>query len=70
MSYWTGMKSKNVLSVIIVTLLLSTTGCVTLTQSKIPTLIESLNKHEFSEEERDTIGELLEYINELENGYI
>jgi len=66
-SYWIDMRNKSVLSVTIGILLLSTTGCVTLTQSKIPILIEDLNKHDFSADERETIGGLLEYINELEN---
>lgn len=30
-------------------------------------MIQSLERHEFDPEERRTIGELLKYINELEN---
>jgi hypothetical protein len=49
------------------TVILSTSGCVTLRQSRIPEFLQKLNNHEFSIEEKETIGEILYYINELEN---
>ena len=42
-------------------------GCVTLRESRIPEFIEELNQHEFSSSERETIGEILDYVNDLEN---
>ena len=46
---------------------LSMPGCATLRPSRIPEMIQSLEAHDFSESERQTIGELLNYINQLEN---
>lgn len=43
------------------------TGCVTMRESRIPEFMEELNKHEFSPEQKETIGEILHYVNELEN---
>jgi hypothetical protein len=48
-------------------MLIFSNGCVTLKQSRIPEFIQELNSHEFSPEERQTIGEILNYINQLEN---
>ena len=42
-------------------------GCVTLKESRIPEFLKELNNHEFSSEEKETIGEILHYVNELEN---
>ena len=42
-------------------------GCVTLKESRIPEFLQKLNNHEFSIEEKETIGEILYYVNELEN---
>ena len=42
-------------------------GCVTLKESRIPEFLKELNNHEFSIEEKETIGEILHYVNELEN---
>jgi hypothetical protein len=49
------------------TVILSTSGCVTLKESRIPEFLQKLNNHEFSIEEKETIGEILHYVNELEN---
>jgi hypothetical protein len=43
------------------------TGCVTIRESRIPEFLEELNNQEFSREQRETIGEILQYVNELEN---
>lgn len=43
------------------------TGCVTLKESRIPEFLQKLNNHEFNQEEKETIGEILHYVNELEN---
>lgn len=43
-------------------------GCTTsLRPSRLPEIIDKLEQHDFSEDERLTIGELLHYINKLEN---
>jgi hypothetical protein len=42
-------------------------GCVTLRESRIPEFIEELDQHEFSSSERETIGDILDYVNDLEN---
>ena len=42
-------------------------GCVTLKESRIPEFLQKLNNHEFSVDEKATIGEILYYVNELEN---
>ena len=49
------------------TVILSTSGCVTLRESRIPEFLQKLNNHEFSSEQKETIGEILHYVNELEN---
>jgi len=36
-------------------------------ESRIPEFLEELNNHEFSIEQKETIGEILHYVNELEN---
>jgi len=46
---------------------LSTAGCVTRPPSRIPEMIQSLEAHDFSGPERQTISELLKYINKLEH---
>jgi hypothetical protein len=51
------------------TVILSTSGCVTLRQSRIPEFLQKLNNHEFSIEEKETIGEILHYVNELEKRF-
>ena len=45
----------------------SIVGCVTIKRSELPYFIEKLEEHSFTPEEKDTIGELLRYINDLEN---
>lgn len=42
-------------------------GCVTVRHSRVPVLIEQLNRHDFTPAQRETIGELLHYINDLEH---
>ena len=46
---------------------LLTNGCVTIRESRIPEFLQKLNNHEFSIEQKETIGEILHYVNELEN---
>lgn len=59
---------KNLQLVVTVsTALILTSGCATLRESRIPEFIEELNQHEFSSSERETIGEILDYVNDLEN---
>ena len=54
-------------AVTVSTALVLMSGCVTLRESRIPEFIEELNQHEFSSSERETIGEILDYVNDLEN---
>ena len=59
---------KNLLLVVTVsTALVLMSGCVTLRESRIPEFIEELDQHEFSSSERETIGDILDYVNDLEN---
>jgi len=55
------------LAVTISTALVLMSGCVTLRESRIPEFIEELDQHEFSSSERETIGDILDYVNDLEN---
>ena len=48
-------------------LLVLISGCATLKPSRIPEFIEELDQHEFSSSERVTIGDILQYVSELEN---
>ena len=41
-------------------------GCATIRHSEIPYFIQKLEEHSFTPAERETIGELLRYVNELE----
>ena len=61
------MLKNLLLGVTISTMLIFSSGCVTLKQSRIPEFLQELNNHEFNQEQRQTIGEILEYINQLEN---
>lgn len=45
----------------------SIAGCMTIRPSKIPYFIERLEEHSFSGDQKETIGEILRYVNELEN---
>jgi hypothetical protein len=59
---------KNLQLVVTVsTALVLMSGCVTLRESRIPEFIEELDQHEFSSSERETIGDILDYVNDLEN---
>jgi len=59
---------KNLLIVVTLnTALVLMSGCVTLRESRIPEFIEELDRHEFSSSERETIGTILDYVNDLEN---
>jgi|TARA_R110000744_G_scaffold76467_1_gene151533 hypothetical protein len=49
------------------TALVLMSGCVTLRESRIPEFIEELDQYEFSSSERETIGGILDYVNDLEN---
>ena len=49
------------------TLLILMTGCVTVRQSKVPTFLQRLNSLDFDVEQRELIGDMLHYINDLEN---
>jgi len=42
-------------------------GCATLRTSRIPEFIEALDQHEFNLPQRETIGTILDYVNDLEN---
>ena len=55
------------LAVTVSTALVLMSGCVTLRESRIPEFIEELNQHEFSSSERETLREILDYVNDLEN---
>jgi len=46
---------------------LLTAGCTTRPPSQIPEMIQSLEAHDFNPEEKQTISELLRYINYLEH---
>ncbi len=46
---------------------LSIGGCTTIRPSRIPEMIQRLDAHDFNKEEKQTISELLHYINSLEN---
>jgi hypothetical protein len=61
------MLRKLLLVATISTALISISGCVTLKKSRVPEFLEELSNHEFNQEERQTIGEILEYVNQLEN---
>ncbi len=45
----------------------SIVGCTTIKRSELPYFIGKLEEHSFTSEEKETIGELLRYINDLEN---
>ncbi len=60
-------KKKYVAVVTISTLMILMTGCVTVRQSKVPTFLQRLNSLEFNVEQRELIGDMLHYINDLEN---
>jgi len=61
------MLKKSLIVVTLSTALVLMSGCATLRQSRIPEFIEELDQHEFSSSERETIGDILDYVNELEN---
>ena len=42
-------------------------GCVTTRPSKIPYFLEEIDRFEFEADEKEVIGKMLYYINELEN---
>tara|TARA_R100001198_G_scaffold97000_1_gene90736 strand:- start:4576 stop:4764 length:189 start_codon:yes stop_codon:yes gene_type:complete len=42
-------------------------GCATIRKSEIPFFIQKLEEHSFTPEEKQTIGEILRYVNELES---
>jgi hypothetical protein len=61
------MLKKLLLAVTVSTALVLMSGCATLRESRIPEFIEELDQHEFSSSERETIGDILDYVNDLEN---
>lgn len=61
------MLRKLLLVATISTALILSSGCVTLRKSRVPEFLKELSNHEFNQEERQTIGEILEYVNQLEN---
>jgi len=61
------MLKKSLIVVTLSTALVLMSGCATLRQSRIPEFIEELDQHEFISSERETIGDILDYVNELEN---
>ena len=42
-------------------------GCATMRESRIPEFLQELNNHEFNQPQKETIGEILDYVNDLEN---
>jgi len=46
---------------------LSMSGCATMKESRIPEFLQELNSHEFNQAQKETIGEILDYVNDLEN---
>jgi hypothetical protein len=52
-------------TIVIVSLLMS--GCVTVKKSRVNEFIVNLNEHQFTDSQKETIGEILDYVNELEN---
>jgi len=60
---------RSVIVVGAVTLIvLLTHGCTpTLRPTRLPEFLEKLDQHRFSPEEKRTLGEILHYINQLEN---
>jgi len=40
---------------------------MTMRTSRVPYFIENLEKHSFTLEQKETIGEILHYVNELES---
>ncbi len=61
------MLKSSLLAATTITTILLTSGCITPRESKIPEFLQKLNNHEFSADEKETIGEILYYVNELEN---
>ena len=61
------MLKNLLLGVTLSTALVLMSGCVTLRESRIPEFIEELDQYEFSSSERETIGGILDYVNDLEN---
>jgi len=59
------IRLKQIGLIITTTVLIS--GCVTIRESRIPEFIERLDRFEFSEDQREVIGDVLHYVNELEN---
>jgi|TARA_R100000664_G_C2734995_1_gene124633 hypothetical protein len=45
----------------------SIVGCTTIKKSEIPGFIQKLEQHSFSLEEKETIAEILHYVNDLES---
>ena len=61
------LKRLNLIGISGVLLLLMSGCAATLKPTRIPEFIEKLQAHNFSENERFTIGEILDYLNDLEN---
>lgn len=61
------MLRKLLIVATISTALILSSGCLTLRESRIPEFMKALSSHDFNQEERQTIGEILEYVNHMEN---
>jgi len=63
------MKKKLTIAVAVATLILSMSGCIVTSppKSKIPHFISKLKVHSFTDPEKETIAEILRYVNDLEH---
>ena len=62
------MYKKLTIAVAIATLILSMSGCIVTSppKSKIPHFLSKLKVHSFTDQERETIAEILRYVYDLE----
>jgi len=60
-------KSYTVVGIATCVMLLMTGCAPTLRPTRLPEFLEKLDQHQFSLEEKRTLGEILHYINDLEN---
>ena len=61
------MKRSYLLTAILSIAIVLTTGCASLRPTRIPEFLHELQRHDFSASERETIAEILHYVNSLEN---
>jgi hypothetical protein len=60
-----GLRLKAAAMIVMISAL--TVGCGTTRRSEIPYFIQKLEGHSFTLPEKETIGELLRYVNDLES---